>query len=226
MRDLAKFVPAAILVVGCALVLDTRSQLKVPIVRPLRTVLSDTVGYEVMDQRVSDGERAIAGMTDYVARAYVRDSVVAFTTLVTYYDQQTLGKTIHSPRNCLPGAGWEIVSGGTTVLIADGLPHHVNRYVLRNGRQMAVAYYWYQGRGRVTANEYVVKWQLLRDAALWGRSEESLVRVVVPVLGLGTGADLGAAMTKADEVARGVSSRLIVDVGAVLPGFRDARNRS
>ena len=41
--------------------------------------------------------------------------------------------------------------------------------------------YWYEGRGRVEANEYAVKWDLLRDAALRRRTKETLVRVVVRV---------------------------------------------
>jgi hypothetical protein len=43
--------------------------------------------------------------------------------------------------------------------------------------------YWYQGRGRTEAGEYAVKWNLLRDAALRRRTEEALVRVIVPVTG-------------------------------------------
>ena len=50
-------------------------------------------------------------MSDYVARVYARDSVMLFSTLVSYYERQSQGKTIHSPRNCLPGAGWEILRG-------------------------------------------------------------------------------------------------------------------
>jgi hypothetical protein len=51
-------------------------------------------------------------------------------------------------------------------------------------------YYWYQGRGRVAASEYQVKWELLRDAALRARTEEAMVRIVVP---LGAAAEEAAA---------------------------------
>ena len=99
-----------------------------------------------------------------------------------YYDYQVQGKTIHSPRNCLPGAGWEVLQGGTTpVDVAGGRRYQVNRFLLANGRAKALVYYWYQGRGRVEANEYRVKWNLLRDAAISGRTEESLVRIVLPL---------------------------------------------
>ena len=60
-------------------------------------------------------------------------------------------------------------------------PVTVNRYLLQNGDHKALALYWYQGRGRIESNEYVVKWYLLRDAALRRGSDEALVRILVPI---------------------------------------------
>jgi len=207
-----RIVPVVILGLGCALLWNAHSQAAVPIAGPLQSVMSDVPGMASVDQSISDQERRVAGMTDYVARVYRRDSVVAFTTFVSYYDRQTQGKTIHSPRNCLPGAGWEIVSGGPLLIPAGATTYTVNRYVLKNGRATAIAYYWYQGRGRVTANEYRVKWNLLRDAAIHGRTEEALARVVVPVH-TDQAEDLQAADAQAGEVIR----RMIPEVGRVMP---------
>jgi EpsI family protein len=207
-----RFVPAGILVIGCGLIWNAHSQEAMPIAGSLSSVLDAVPGHEVVNQTIPERERQVAGMTEYVARAYRRDSVTAFTTFVSYYDKQTQGKTIHSPRNCLPGAGWEVVTGGPSTIVAGGRSFTVNRYVLRNGGNTAVAYYWYQGRGRVTANEYRVKWNLLTDAALRGRTEEALVRVVVPVRSAST-QSLGEADARANEVA----ALLIRDVYRVLP---------
>jgi EpsI family protein len=223
MRDYRAYVPAAILLVGCGLIWHTRTQESVPLVGSLHAVLADVKGFEVTDQKISAEEERVAGMTNYVARSYKRDGAVAFTTLVSYYDKQTQGKTIHSPRNCLPGAGWEIMSGGTQVVSVDGKDVKVNRYLLKNGPLEAVAYYWYQGRGRVTANEYLVKWNLLRDAALLGHTEEALVRVVVPVsrAAKATASVAGSQELKsADATAQQVSAKLITDVFAVVPNPR------
>ena len=212
MRRALRYLPAAVLAAGCLLLLRAHAQQAQPLAGQLSSVLPAVEGYRTVNQQLGDDERRVAGMTDYVARAFLRDSMVAFTTLVSYYDRQTQGKTIHSPRNCLPGAGWEVVDGGTRLVSAGGT-HPINRYLLRNGNAMAVAYYWYQGRGRITASEYAVKWQLLRDAALSGRTEEALVRVVVPVAKSG---DPGA-MAAADSIAQEIASRLIGDVDRVLP---------
>ena len=212
MPKVMRYLPAMILGLGCLLLLRSHAQQAQPLAHPLASVLPSVAGYETVDQQLGEEERRVAGMTNYVARAFVRDSAVAFTTLVSYYDRQTQGKTIHSPRNCLPGAGWEIVDGGTRSVAAGGT-QTINRYLLRNGNASAVAYYWYQGRGRIAANEYAVKWHLLRDAALFGRTEEALVRVVVPV---GKAGD-ALAMVAADSTAQVIVTRLIGEVDRVLP---------
>ena len=217
MREMRRYVPALLFLSGIALTLSAKKQLAVPLAGSLQTVLASYEGHDVVEQTITDNERRVAGMTDYVARSYRRDGAVAFTTLVSYYDKQAQGKTIHSPRNCLPGAGWEIMNGEPRVITVDGVERTVNRYVLRNKNASAVAYYWYQGRGRVTANEYAVKWHLLVDATLTGRSEEALVRVVVPVAPELAGAVMQERPIGADTVAQRVVGRMIREVEGVLP---------
>jgi EpsI family protein len=219
---LRALLPGFVLLAGCALTFGgTREQHPVQLVGSLASVLQDVPDYRIQNQVVGDEERRVAGMSDYVARIYWRDTTPAFTTYIGYYDQQTQGKSIHSPRNCLPGAGWEILRSGTaTVHAADG-PHVVNHYLLKNGGLQAVVYYWYQGRGRVVANEYAVKLNLLRDAALLGHTEEALVRIVLPIdprLG-----DEAAQLAKADSLGTQMATRLIDEVGRVLPSSSPAR---
>jgi EpsI family protein len=212
MRKLAAYAPALVLVVGCGLIGSATRQRSVPLSAPLKTLLAPIPGYSVTDLTVGDEERRIAGMSDYVSRVYRRDSLLAFTTYVGYYERQAQGRSIHSPKNCLPGAGWEILHGGTaTVMAADG-PHVVNRYLLKNGAAEAVVYYWYQGRGRVVASEYTVKFNLLKDAALEGHTEEALVRVVVPMT------ERKNAEAAADRFGMGMASMLMDRVGGILPG--------
>ena len=209
---LRAYMPGLVLLAGCVLLFQgTREQTAVPLAGPLDRIMAQVDGYRIQDQKVSDEERKVAGMSDYVARVYWQDTTVAFTTYVGYYDRQMQGKTIHSPRNCLPGAGWEILESRTATVTSATGPHVVNRYLLKNGAQHAVVYYWYQGRGRVVANEYAVKLNLLRDAALKGHTEEALVRIVLPV-------DAApAAQARADELGLRMAARLMDEVDTALP---------
>jgi EpsI family protein len=165
--------------------------------------------YTGYDQKIAADEQAVAGMSDYVLRIFTTpDTVSAFSVYVGYYEQQTQGRTIHSPRNCLPGAGWEALSSRRQPLVIGSDTVMVNRYELANKTARALVYYWYEGRGRVEASEYRVKWELLRDAALTGRSEEALVRIVVP---------LTERMTNPDSVAVSVGQMLVPTVRKLLP---------
>ena len=209
------FLPAALLLAGSLLIGGIRRQDAPALVRPLTDLPADLAGYIGAERPIDSASVRVAGMTNYLYRVYSRDSVGAFSLYVGYYDNQTTGRTIHSPRNCLPGAGWQVVEsmpvpvGNVTV----------NRYLLANGRAQALAYYWYQGRGRVAWNEYAVKWDLLRDAARRGRTEEALVRIVVPI---SAGADAASALWRArvahaDSLARRVASSIIPEIDRALP---------
>lgn len=215
-----QYLPAGVLAVGCLLLLRVRTQEGVPPSAPLKSIPAAIAGYAaVEDMTIADDERRVAGMSDYVLRVFKHDSTDLFTVYVGYYDFQRQGRTIHSPRNCLPGAGWEVVQGGVRQVTDGGTVYDVNRYVLVNGNARALVYYWYQGRGRVAWNEYKVKWNLLRDAALTGRTEEALVRIVVPLSPMRGGAPnaVDESLRKADATALAAATRLIPEVRRVLP---------
>jgi EpsI family protein len=169
-------------------------------------------GFEGRDLQLSEQEAEVAGVSDYLLRFYSRGQggTEGFSVYVGYYAAQTNGRTIHSPKNCLPGGGWQALSATSAdVDVAGGRRTTVNRYLLQNEGERALVLYWYQGRGRVAHNEYIVKWDLLRDAALSRRSEEALVRIVVPVVG----SDEAAAF----DLARSVATELIPAVERALP---------
>jgi len=193
-----------------------RLSLDAPLDAVVPNVLSGYVGAEV---EISQEEQRAAGFTDYLFRSYTapraegaeNDSASQpplFTVYVGYYDSQTRGKTIHSPKNCLPGSGWEALGSEVATVDTPGGSVGVNRYLLQNGNARALVLYWYQGRGRVQASEYMVKWDLLRDAALRHRSDEALVRIVVPVVG---------PEDNAFELARSVAEKLVPALDNALP---------
>ena len=230
MADLAsvqRFAPAALLGVGCFLISGVREQLRVPQRMDMARIPMEAPGYARTDIVVKEEERKIAGMSNYIFRDFRRDSLdPGFSVYVGYYDYQVQGKTIHSPKNCLPGAGWEAVENGTRLLpVGGGRTVTVNRYFAANTEQhaQAMVYYWYQGRGRIEANEYKVKWNLLRDAALYGRTEEALVRIVVPIAvpagssGRPDSPEMLAVRARADSLASGMARQLVPRVDAALP---------
>lgn len=210
MRNWTPWIPGGLLGIGCVFTLFINRQQEIPLVAPLSTLPAAVAGYQGTERPITEEEQRVAGMTNYSFRTFSRDSSIAFTIYVGYYDHQTQGKTIHSPKNCLPGSGWEALAQSEKTVTTPARGETVNRYLLQNGQQRALVFYWYQGRGRVAANEYQVKWQLLRDSAVRGRSEEALVRIVVPLT-----PELDE--TGAEQLANRVAVELIPAVYQVLP---------
>src|SRR5262245_35132607 len=103
----------------------------------------------------------VLGVDDYLTRAYyVPAERAAVSLYIGYYGSQRQGDTMHSPLNCLPGAGWEPVSHTMLpVSVAQtetAAPSDVvvNRYVIQKGMEQQLVLYWYQSHGRVVASEY------------------------------------------------------------------------
>jgi EpsI family protein len=208
--DLSRWIPGVVLGLGCGLLLLARSQESLPLTQPLDVAVpAILLDRPSTDIAISPEEQRVAGMTDYLLRAYGADSArYEYSVYVGYYAEQTQGRTIHSPKNCLPGAGWEPVS--STVRTIPGTGDQVNRYLLANNNARAVVYYWYQGRGRIAWNEFAVKWELLRDKAVHARSEEALVRIVIPLRP-------GVGEAEADELADRIMVELAPAVYRALP---------
>ena len=219
MREARLFAPAFIMAAGCLLLFGVRRQHAAPLAEPLRTMPVAVAGSEGRDRDMSAEERRATAVTDYVFRTFGPDSATAFSLYVGYYQKQATGRSIHSPRNCLPGVGWQTVESGKATVQVDGRPLTVNRYILANGPSQALVYYWYQGRGRVAHNEYTVKWDLLRDAVAHGRSEEALVRVVVPIRRAPgyTTAAWRRRIDAAESVAQAVAVEMIPRLDAAVP---------
>lgn len=178
----------------------------------LSNLPSDIAGYHRIDEgTISDDIQAVLKADDYVLRRYAGNAG-AVDVFIAYYEHQRAGESMHSPKNCLPGSGWnpvlnDYVSIGT---LPNGKEAIANRYVIEKESQRDVVVYWYQSNGRVIANEYWGKFYLVTDALRTGRRDGAILRVVVPVR---RGESLDAATKRAIDFAR----QLLPAAQTVLP---------
>jgi exosortase D (VPLPA-CTERM-specific) len=103
---------------------------------------------------------------------------------VSWYATQANGNSAHSPRACIPGDGWEISDFAARELGSvrfSGNAMRVNRVVIQKGEHKQLVYYWFQQRGRIVTDEYVVKLWIFRDAIVRNRSDGAMVRLVTPI---------------------------------------------
>jgi EpsI family protein len=128
---------------------------------------------------------AVLGADDILNRVYFAPDRSAVALYIGFYNSQRQGDSIHSPMNCLPGAGWEPISRSHVaipVAMRDGTTTiDANRYVIQKGINRQLVLYWYQSHGRTVASEYWSKLYLISDAVRLNRTDAALVRVIVPI---------------------------------------------
>jgi EpsI family protein len=171
-----------LLMLGATLGASMLAAIRVPEVlsQPLETISTDLAGWRVSasDQLTPGVLRALIP-TSYIARTYTKGPGW-LQLFIAYYSQQRSGEAMHSPKACLPGAGWEIWKYDSSQLLVNSSPVKVNKYFIQRPGERMIVYYWYQSPGRIVASEYLGKLLLVRDALRTGRTGGSIVRVTVP----------------------------------------------
>jgi EpsI family protein len=153
---------------------------------------------------------AVLGVDDYVNRFYRTGSGKTVGLYVGFYKSQREGESMHSPLNCLPGAGWLPTSTGrlrvqvhtsNETVAGDPLQAiEVNRYLVQKGGEAMLVLYWYQSHGRVIASEYWGKVYTVLDAVRLNRTDAALVRVIVPIDAAESGSEKQAEQLGVDFV--------------------------
>lgn len=143
----------------------------------------------------------VLGVDEYLNYTYRLERQAVVGLYIGFYESQRQGDAIHSPLNCLPGAGWEPLSKSYLPVPVMTAPADrggvektidINRYVIRKGLDRQVVLYWYQSQGRVVANEYWSKIHMVLGAIRSNRTDAAMVRVITPIIGSDPGAEAKA----------------------------------
>ncbi len=169
---------------------------------------SDIDKWQGKNGRIEDLTLRALKLTDYVIVDYANNDDKLVNFYVAYYQSQRKGESAHSPKSCIPGGGWQIKNLSQKQIEPDyllGRPLDVNRLVIQFGDTKQLVYYWFQQRGRVITNEYLVKWYILWDSITKNRTDGALVRLTTVV-------KAGESLEEADETlssfARSIASEL------------------
>jgi EpsI family protein len=166
-----------------------------PLAQSLKQFPTNISGWQMVQEGIIDKDTLdVLKADDTMTRFYAKSGVgVPVGLYIAYFETQQTGQSPHSPKNCLPGAGWTPSEIGTIqVDVPDHPPVDVNKYIVSLGENKSVVLYWYQSHGRVVAEEYKAKFFLVADSVRYHRSDEALVRVVVPVSSSGSDQALAA----------------------------------
>jgi EpsI family protein len=195
MRSMQFWVVLLFLVAAAAL-LHLRGDVdRVPASQPLSqlsTTIGSWTGREIpLDANVLE----VLGKGVFLNRTYMPNGTFATVGMgggdhldapvglfIGYFPTQRTGQAIHSPQNCLPGAGWTFDTQGVTEFTdRNGKSYQVGEYLISNGKSRQEVLYWYRSHGRSIANDYMAKLYTLADSIRYNRTDAALVRVITPV---------------------------------------------
>jgi EpsI family protein len=123
-----------------------------------------------------------------------------------FYARQKAGESMHSPKYCLPGGGWEFSAFRTITLPTPNGPAQINRSVIQKPGSRSLIFYWYQPGSRVVASEYQSKIFLVWDGLFHSNPGGSIVRVILPD------------RPKAEEAGLAFARQLLLEVHSCLRG--------
>ena len=161
---------------------------RVPPTPPLDLMPQTIAGWTAQDFPLDAETLGVLGDGRFLNRVYTKEGPMGrpleapVSLFIGYFPTQRSGQSIHSPQNCLPGAGWAFLSSKVINLpTADGRPYPVGEYLIANGDQKQVVLYWYLAHGRSVANDYLAKAYMMLDAIRWNRTDGALVRTITQV---------------------------------------------
>jgi EpsI family protein len=158
---------------------------------------------------IDEEEQAVLRADDTMTRVYTSGDRAANLFLAWFKTQRT-GQSPHSPKNCLPGSGWQPSESGRIDVPVNGSSIRINQYVVSRGEAQSVVLYWYQSQGRVIADEFAARFYLIEDSIRKHRSDTALVRIVVPIPQGGT--------ERAEKIAVDFVQAFYPAIMAYLPG--------
>jgi EpsI family protein len=211
MTQSSRFAIAVLLLAGTALLLHIRSHGEIYPPRVSLSSFPDRLGKWAgtnipMTKEVLD----ILGPGDYLLRDYDDTSNIdpPVNLFLAYFPSQSAGDTIHSPKHCLPGAGWwPIESSKISISLPGHAPFPANRYVIAKGDDRQLVIYWYLAHDRAVASEYWAKFYLVTDSIRMHRSDGSLIRIITPL--------------RPGETIDSAQERLLSFAGNVVPLMND-----
>lgn len=185
---LGRFFTVGALMAATACMLFLRSDTdQVPDSVPLELLPHTLDERQATDIPISDATLALLGKGRFLNRLYTgtqqTGSAVPVSLFIGYFPTQRTGQAIHSPQNCLPGAGWTFESERlSTISGPNGRQYQVGDYVITNGSDRQEVLYWYRAHGRSIASDMKAKLYMLADAIRYNRTDGALIRVITPMV--------------------------------------------
>jgi exosortase D (VPLPA-CTERM-specific) len=184
-QTFTKVATTTLIVIGAGLLLIYwyNPQPKIPERAELANLNFELWQWKPRPARLDVAAEQVLGADDYIVADLEGPNGEYMNLYIAYLEAQRDGNSWHSPRQCLPGGGWEFVS---ETKLSDNHPdnklgHPYNRILMRMGDRILLVNYWYQQRGRIIASELALNGWLIWDIATRRRSDGAMIRLITEI---------------------------------------------
>ena len=179
----AKYI--SLMLVVLALIVYTYSMRYRTIEQPdapdLTLIPSSSAGYEGLDGRLETESLLLLGADTTLFRTYRREGSPPVWLFLGYFGSQQEHSQIHSPKNCYPGSGWNILSEGSVKIHTAEGAALARKLVISDGIGKRIVIYWFSTPTGVLTDEFALKWYQTKQS-LFGKPQVStFVRFSTPV---------------------------------------------
>ncbi|MGD1047652.1 MAG: exosortase C-terminal domain/associated protein EpsI [Candidatus Krumholzibacteriaceae bacterium] len=140
-------------------------------------------GYTGTSEAADPETLRILGADATLFRTYRHGPGRAVWLYIGFFGRQRENSQIHSPKNCYPGSGWNIIEEGSTNLVLAGSGVAVKHLVISNGAQRQYVVYWFTGADGILTNEFALKWSQMKNSLLGRPQAAAFVRFSIDLTG-------------------------------------------
>ncbi len=163
-----------------AIYVYTRSEAAVPTNKPLdlfpqRAGSWSMIGQARFDEQILD----VLKPSDYLSRTYEDQDGNRLSLYIGFHDGGPQSGPIHSPKQCLPGSGWNRLKDEVKSVDVTGqeIPYVAAIYQKDIEKQLFL--YWFQVREQILTNEYALKLAMVKNSILDNRRDSAFIRLSV-----------------------------------------------
>ena len=134
--------------------------------------------WRAVDIPLSENVSRVLGADLTLQRVYRNTSQQEVHVFLAYFARQAVNSQIHSPRHCVPGSGWTVVSTEPVQLTLADRGQPATRMILERDGSRQEMLYWFRTRSGNVTGEYALKLDLVRNSLARRPTDAVFVRYV------------------------------------------------
>lgn len=176
-----RFYIVYVLIACAAFFISFHEDIYEPVAKPLAEIPQRLAEWSVVDEtRFSEAVLKQLRPTDYLYRVYAGENKKVVSLYLGYHGGGPESGPIHSPKHCLPGGGWTMMSEQVKTHNVGGVDLPIVESVYQKDGQRELFLYWFQVKGRVLTNEYRLKFAEITNSIFNNRRDSAFIRISVP----------------------------------------------